>query len=349
MVAELFEKLKASETRGAAARAQLAQMQHELSALRATKAEPASAETGDMVMLEIRFLELDLDGIAKAQIDLPGSSAKELGESGLFALAARGALDCCHANVAAQGPAAKACDCVTCSTGTVEAQGPAVHQTAACNGQSRDAAADTNRVKELLAELVEAGLVETLSRPQAMARSGQSARICIGQEIPFKQTMVNEKGTPVESVSYCSAGIEFDLKPQVLADGKVQIELRAERSDVDQGGLWRNGAPTITRQSIETSLEIPAGKTAVAAGLIFERPVAVKSRYSTPGGAQVQFPYGAVQYAPYRAGEATPAPYAAAEDGGHPAKTHQRRELVILVTPKVVASVARAADEVAGQ
>ena len=69
MVAELFEKLKLSESRGAAARAQLAQMQHELAALRATKAEPERAEPGEMVMLEIRFLELDLDGIAAGERD----------------------------------------------------------------------------------------------------------------------------------------------------------------------------------------------------------------------------------------------------------------------------------------
>jgi hypothetical protein len=354
MVVELFEKLKASESRGAAARAQLAQAQQDLAALRATKAEPASGEPGEMVVLEIRFLELDLDGIAKAQIDVPGVCAEELGESGLFALAARGALDCCRATAIAQGPAAQACDCVTCSNVSTEAQGPPARQLDAIDGVSRDAAADTDRVKALLAELVEAGLVETLSRPQAMAKSGQTARICIGQEIPFKQTVANEKGVPVESVSYCRAGIEFDVKPQVLADGQVQIQLRAERSDVDQGGLWRNGAPTISRHSIETSLEIPAGKTAVAAGLIFERPVAVKSRYSTPGGAQVQLPHAAVQYTPYRPGETTapPSPTSRpdmAGGGDDRVKTHQRRELVVLVTPKVVAPAARAADEVTEQ
>jgi type II secretory pathway component GspD/PulD (secretin) len=298
-------------------------------------------------------LELDLDGIAKAKIDLPGICAEELGESGLFALAARGSLDGCHNSAAAQGPGANGCDCVTCNV-LYEAQGPGVAQANALHGVSREAAADANRLKALLAELAEAGLVEYLSRPQAMARSGQTARISIGQEIPFQQTTVNDNGVPLESVSYCRAGIEFDVKPQVLADGKVQIELRAERSDVGQGGLWRDGAPTIARQSIETSLEIPAGKTAVAAGLIYERSVAVKDRYSTPGGAQVQLPHGAVQYAPYRAGETARSPYAESrrgtvEDGNQPAKEHQRRELVVLVMPKVVAPVARATGEAAGQ
>ena len=96
-------------------------------------------------------------------------------------------------------------------------------------------------------------------------------------------------------------------------------------------------------------------ETAVAAGLIFERPTGVsKGRYTTPGGAQAQLSHAAVQYAPYRAGETTtsPSPASRPDMAGHGddrVKTHQRRELVVLVTPKVVARVARAADEAAGQ
>jgi hypothetical protein len=327
MVAELFEKLKASEQRWAAARDQLAEAQQELAGLRTSRPHETTSTSGEMVVLEISFFELDLDGVAKAQMNLPGVTAQELSQSGLFALAARGGLDCCGASAVAQGPASDPCDCVTCQTPL--AQGPAAPAAV------RSSLAENGRVKALIAELNKAGVAECISRPCAMARSGQTARIQIGQEVPIKTGSVTENGVTQNCIEFCTAGVEFDCKPLVLENGNVQIELRAARSSVIESAMAQDGKPAIARQSIETTLEVATGKTAVVAGLIYERPAA---------GARQAGP------SPYRAAVRYAVPIPEKDRlfrqvaGEAPAAENKRIELVVLVTAKVVSPTATAAN-----
>lgn len=313
MVVELLEKLKASEQRGAAARAELARAEQELARLRAVRPQPATPTSEAMVLLEIRFFELDLDGVAKADLESTGVCSQELSQVGLFGVAARGTLDMCPST---------------------------------SNGKLASKDNTCDHFAELLKKLEEAGLLEYISRPQLMARSGQAAKIQIGERVPLKRRSVTENGVTQNCIEFCTAGVEFDCNPLVLENGNVQIELRAERASVDMRSLAQTGKPAIARQSIETTLELPAGETAVVAGLIFERPAASATK-PTAMPYNAQPPRGGVaRYATDVAGEGAPPhpdPTATGDDRSGQPKTHERRELVVLVTPKVVRSAARPA------
>jgi type II secretory pathway component GspD/PulD (secretin) len=142
-------------------------------------------------------------------------------------------------------------------------------------------------------------------------------------------TTALEDGRMVETVSFCRVGTTIDVNAVANADGMVRVELEAEWSTANEEPDAEGGYPLIHRQEIASIVELPAGKTAVVAGLVQERQEdAATTRLTTPYGAPV-----AGDERVFR------------NVGVGRKATQQRREVVVLITPKIAAPLARVAIE----
>jgi len=111
------------------------------------------------------------------------------------------------------------------------------------------------------------GLVHTLAEPTLVALSGETSTFLAGGEfpIPISQSL----GTV--SVEYKQFGVGLAFSPIVLADGRIQMRVRPEVSELsDAGSIRLNGfnVPALTVRRTETTVELGSGQSFMIAGLL---------------------------------------------------------------------------------
>lgn len=113
-----------------------------------------------------------------------------------------------------------------------------------------------------------------LSNPKVMALNRQRARVLVGERVGYLETTVVENQV-LQSVKFIDTGIELDMRPFILNNGMVRLELAPKVSDVSfrtltgQGGQQQQ-IPDEQLQTVNTDVHIPAGYTAVLGGLFRE-------------------------------------------------------------------------------
>ena len=288
MVIELFEKLQAAEGRASEARRRLAVAEAELAAQRQVPiAAPAgfSAAPAVVVTLQMQCFEIDLDAVAESNVELTGICKQELSRKGLAALVARGAFaECCSSEAcAAEHPA---CPCTTCgecgATESAPVAAASAPAKAACCGESHQFVEDAERLTALVDQLKRAGLLRHVSHPRLMTRSGETARMTVGRQIAYRSGGM-DGDRAVQKVSFCTAGTEIEVRPVVAAGAEghvVQVELRAQWSEVDEAASREAGLPICDVRTVNSIIELPAGRTAVVAALVEgdEQPEADEAR-----------------------------------------------------------------------
>jgi pilus assembly protein CpaC len=124
---------------------------------------------------------------------------------------------------------------------------------------------DWARYTALSAELKlleENGAAEILSKPKILTKSGTSARVIVGGEIPIVSS-----GVGGGTIQWKEFGIKTEIRPQVLADEYIDLVLTTEVSRLD----WSNqvsGNPAIMKREANSSIRIKSGQTVTLAGLI---------------------------------------------------------------------------------
>jgi pilus assembly protein CpaC len=111
------------------------------------------------------------------------------------------------------------------------------------------------------------GLVHTLAEPTLVALSGETSTFLAGGEfpIPISQSL----GTV--SVEYKQYGVGLAFSPIVLEDGRIQMRVRPEVSELsDAGSIRLNGfnVPALTVRRTETTIELGSGQSFMIAGLL---------------------------------------------------------------------------------
>ena len=111
------------------------------------------------------------------------------------------------------------------------------------------------------------GLVHTLAEPTLVALSGETSTFLAGGEfpIPISQSL----GTV--SVEYKQYGVGLAFSPIVLEDGRIQMRVRPEVSELsDAGSIRLNGfnVPALTVRRTETTVELGSGQSFMIAGLL---------------------------------------------------------------------------------
>ena len=119
--------------------------------------------------------------------------------------------------------------------------------------------------------------VKVLSTPILTAKSGGSASIQVGTDVPILTSQgasavqgLDGSTNIQQSVQYRSTGVILSIEPIVFSDDRIDLTISQEVSstlDSSSGGI---SSPTISNRSLTTELSLQDGATAVLGGLIQE-------------------------------------------------------------------------------
>lgn len=116
------------------------------------------------------------------------------------------------------------------------------------------------------------GLVRVLAEPSLVALSGQSASFLAGGEIPIP--VPQALGTT--TIQFKPFGIGLTVSPTVLSKSRIALKVAPEASDLDPSrGISLNGAsvPAIVTRRADTTVELGDGESFVIGGLVSRNTV----------------------------------------------------------------------------
>lgn len=122
--------------------------------------------------------------------------------------------------------------------------------------------------------------VKLLSTPVLTARSGSTAEIQVGTDIPIitsQRAADNQSGGGntdiLQNIDYRETGVLLSIEPIVFSDNRVDLTITQEVSSETTSAGGSIASPTISNRTISTQLSLEDGATAVLGGLIQENYV----------------------------------------------------------------------------
>lgn len=164
------------------------------------------------------------------------------------------------------------------------------------------------------------GLARVLAEPSLTALSGQNASFLAGGEIPVPVP----QGLGSVAIEYKAFGIGLTVSPTVLAEDRIVLKVAPEASDLDfSNGLQINGAlvPAIITRRADTTVEMGDGESFVIGGLVNSATTSAVDKLPLLGDLPILGSF----FKTTRAGK-------------------EERELLIVVTPRLVRPIARGAE-----
>ncbi len=180
---------------------------------------------------------------------------------------------------------------------------------------------DSNNFSANLRLLQNNGMARILAEPTLVALSGQSASFLAGGEIPVPES----GGLGTQTVSYKPFGIGLTVTPTVLSRDRIALKVAPEASELDP----ENGIPIINGDSVtlipalrtrraDTTVELGDGESFVISGLVSRQTIANVNKLPFLGDLPIIGAFfRSMQY------------------------SQEDRELVIIVTPRLVRPIAR--------
>lgn len=170
-----------------------------------------------------------------------------------------------------------------------------------------------SNVNASLQALITTGKARILSRPSITTMSGQKANILIGGRIPIPTSA----GDGEISIDWREYGIRLNIEPVVDAENKITSKVHAEVSTLDYGhGVKENDftIPALASREADAVINVRSGMTMAIGGLLNSEDGKTITKIPLLGDIPIigQF---------FR----------------HTRKTRDNRELVILITPTLVA------------
>jgi general secretion pathway protein D len=156
----------------------------------------------------------------------------------------------------------------------------------------------------------------TLSAPSLVVVNNRKARIQVGDQIPVTQTFVNPglgSDKEVGQVTYKDTGVILEVRPRVNPGGLVYLDVTQEVSRADDAMPGQNAA--IEKRKLDTQVAVRSGQTVLLGGLIRQRDS--RGHSGVPGLSRIPL-LGAL----FRSRS----------------EALMRTELVVLITPKVIAN-----------
>ncbi len=118
-------------------------------------------------------------------------------------------------------------------------------------------------ITTILNTLIQENKARLLANPRLAVRNGETARMTVGDKIPFQ--IINPQGVP--SIVILDAGVKLEVTPRVNNDGYITVKMHPEVSAIltaPSPGV----PPTISTREADTSLTVKDGTPIILAGLI---------------------------------------------------------------------------------
>ena len=119
--------------------------------------------------------------------------------------------------------------------------------------------------------------ITVLSTPRLVTISGNAASIQVGQQVPIVTTQqtaptgtVGGTSNILQDVQYRSTGINLSIKPTINSNRRVELTISQEVSSAAVNNVSDIDSPIIQQRSIQTTLSLGDGETALLGGLITE-------------------------------------------------------------------------------
>jgi pilus assembly protein CpaC len=142
----------------------------------------------------------------------------------------------------------------------------------------------------LVDALKENGLTKVLAEPTLITLSGRSASFLAGGEFPIPVPQSSSGGGTTITIEYKTFGVGLSFTPTVLGDGKINMMVNPEVSQLDftqavsiQGFV----IPSITTRRVSTVIELADGQSFAVAGLLKDELREVISKYPVLGDIPV--------------------------------------------------------------
>lgn len=116
--------------------------------------------------------------------------------------------------------------------------------------------------------------VNILQTPRILVRSGESASVVVGTEVPIisRQSTgsetVNGSSSINQEIQMRSTGISLRVLPRVFSDGRIDLEITQEVSQAQPNETSKIDSPMIMTRSVDTRLSLQDGSSVLLGGLI---------------------------------------------------------------------------------
>jgi pilus assembly protein CpaC len=142
-------------------------------------------------------------------------------------------------------------------------------------GVEANYAKGNTKVDAVLQAMERDGLLKTLAEPTLTAISGESAKFLAGGEFPVVIGRTTDSGgVPTLQIEFKPFGVGLGFTPVVLSEGRINLRVSTEVSELSQDNSVSLGAgsiPGLKVRRAETTIELPSGGSMVLAGLIQEK------------------------------------------------------------------------------
>lgn len=131
--------------------------------------------------------------------------------------------------------------------------------------------------------LQENSRVEIRSRPRLMVKSGQTASIDVGTEVPTLGSSAVAPGATtsgnllVQNIQNRKTGVRLTVKPTVHASGNIDIDIDQELSEAQAAKAGAIQSPSIFNRQIKTIVTLKDGGSILIGGLISDKKTNGKS------------------------------------------------------------------------
>ncbi|HOH53765.1 MAG TPA: type II and III secretion system protein, partial [Fervidobacterium sp.] len=113
------------------------------------------------------------------------------------------------------------------------------------------------------------GNSKLLASPNIMAKSGEDARIFIGDSIPIILTQKDSSGNTSQTLQILESGIELRITPYVNSDNTIDLDLYTSVGNFDYS-VQVSGYPKTNKREATTKVTLKDGQTLVIGGLARE-------------------------------------------------------------------------------
>jgi pilus assembly protein CpaC len=130
--------------------------------------------------------------------------------------------------------------------------------------------------------LREDGLLKVLAEPTLITLSGKNASFLAGGEFPVPIPQSVGGGTSTITIEFKSFGVGLNFTPTVLSNGKINMQVNPEVSELDfSNAVSFQGfvIPGLTTRRVSTTVELADGQSFAIAGLLQDNVRTASDRY----------------------------------------------------------------------